>query len=196
MKTPLARLSLTPAPAAVSAPGAGQSHRNAQRLPLISLVVIATAILLAAYLYWGAHGTTAKSGTTLAGAGTGGADIKTITGDTTINTATFLGQSEVWRDYASGLFTMGSINMAAGDRNQFTLLLTSTGSDWTMLDDFIGNGANEPNKTAPTINTTNGTTDTYSGIPVNLHGASHGFRRGIGGHARHTRTPLHLHLHH
>jgi hypothetical protein len=194
VKSPTARLSPTPSPAAVLAPGAGRSRRNAQKLPLISLVVVATAILLAAYRYWDAHGTTAKSGTTLNGDGIGSPDIlKTTTGDTSFNTATLLGQSEIWRDYASGLLTMGAINVAAGDGNQFTVPLMSTDSDGTTLADFIGNAASEPNKAAPTINTTNGTTDTYTGIPVNLHQTSHGFRHAIGGHTRHKRRPLRLH---
>ncbi len=191
MKNSLARFSPTPPAVAVSAQDAAQSHRNPQRLPWISLGVVATAVLLAAYVYWNTNRTTK---TTVPHAGIGSPDIlKTSTSDATINPATLFGSSEIWQDYASGLSRIGPINTATGSDNPLTLFLMRAGSGWTMLSDIAGDATNEM---APAINTTNGTTDTYSGIPVNLHGASHGFRHAVGGHTRHKRTRLHLHLRH
>jgi hypothetical protein len=192
---------LTPA---VSAQTAGQSHRNAKRLLFTSLVAVATAIVLTAYLYWDGNGTTANSGTTPGSDEIDTPDIlKTSTGDTTVDAAVLLRQSQIWQDNASELLVIGAINAATGFGNTFTLSLISTVPGGVTLDDLIENAASEANESAPTINTTNATTDvtrseTYSDatttIPstVNHNRNSHGFRHATAGHTRLKRRILHF----
>jgi hypothetical protein len=199
VKNSLAPFPPTPPAVAVSAQDAAQSHRNPQRLRWISLGVVATALLLAAYGYWNINRTTK---TTVRDAGIGSPDIlKTTTSDATTNSPTFFGRSEIWQDYASNLSRVGPINAATGSDHPLTLSLMRAGSGWTMLSDIAENATNE---TAPAINTTNGTTNinagaTYSNASTifpgtaNFHRSFHGVRHGSAGHTRHNGMRLHLH---